>query len=129
MRGRGVTVLLVTHFMAEAERLCDRVAVIDAGRVVALDSPAALTATTGLQQRIRFVPSAPLADDELAGLPGVASVSRHGDELLVVGDDDALSAVVGRLARAGVVAQRLRVEQPSLDDAYLALTQPKGTVR
>ena len=135
VRDLGVTILLVTHFMAEAERLCDRVAVIDAGRVVALDSPAALTSTMGLQQRIRFVPSAPIQDDELTHLPGVASVSRHGEEVLVIGDDDALSVVVGHLARSGVQAQRLRVEQPSLDDAFLALTDAgaitdeKGTAR
>jgi ABC-2 type transport system ATP-binding protein len=129
VRDRGVTILLVTHFMAEAERLCDRVAVIDAGRVVALDSPAALTSTLGVQHRIRFVPSAPVADAELAALPGVASVSRHGDEVLVVGDEDALSAVVGHLARAGVLAHRLRVQQPSLDDAFLAITEEKGVSR
>ncbi|MCK9895267.1 ABC transporter ATP-binding protein [Frankia sp. AgB32] len=122
VRDRGVTVLLVTHFMAEAERLCDRVAVIDAGRVVACDSPSALTTRLDAQQRIRFVPSAPLDDAQLAALPGVESVSRHGDELLVVGDADALSVLTTYLARAGVLAHRLRVEQPSLDDAYLALT-------
>ena len=57
-----MTVVLVTHFMEEAERLCDRLAIIDAGRVVALDSPAGLVSRTGAEQRIRFRPSAPLAD-------------------------------------------------------------------
>ncbi|ADP81699.1 ABC transporter ATP-binding protein [Pseudofrankia inefficax] len=122
VRDRGVTILLVTHFMAEAERLCDRVAVIDAGQVVACDSPSALTARLGTRQRIRFIPSGPLGADELAVLPGVESVSRHGEELLVVGDDDALSVLTAHLARTGVLARRLRIEQPSLDDAYLALT-------
>ncbi|MBL7492920.1 ABC transporter ATP-binding protein [Frankia sp. AgB1.9] len=122
VRDRGVTILLVTHFMTEAERLCDRVAVIDAGQVVACDSPSALTARLGARQRIRFTPSGPLGVDELAVLPGVESVSRHGEELLVVGDDDALSVLTAHLARTGVLARRLRVEQPSLDDAYLALT-------
>ncbi len=122
VRDRGVTILLVTHFMAEAERLCDRVAVIDAGRVVACDSPSALTTRLDAQQRIRFVPSAPLEDAALTALPGIESVSRHGDELLVVGDGNALSVLTAYLARAGVLAHRLRVEQPSLDDAYLALT-------
>jgi len=126
VRDRGVTVLLVTHFMAEAERLCDRVAVIDAGRVAALDSPAELTSHLGVQQRIRFTPSAPVPEAELAGLPGVESVSRHGEELLVVGDGDALSVLTAHLARAGVLAHRLRVEQPSLDDAFLAITERAG---
>lgn len=127
VRDRGVTILLVTHFMAEAERLCDRVAVIDAGRVAALDSPAALTSHLDVQQRIRFTPSAPLDDSELAVLPGVESVSRHGDEILVVGDGDALSVVTAHLARAGVLAHRLRVEQPSLDDAFLAITERRAS--
>lgn len=122
VRDRGVTILLVTHFMAEAERLCDRVAVIDTGRVVALDTPAELTARLDVQQRIRFVPSVPIEDSLLADLPEVESVSRRGDEVLVVGGADALAAVAARLARQGVLAHRLRVEQPSLDDAFLAIT-------
>lgn len=124
VRDRGVTVLLVTHFMAEAERLCDRVAVIDAGRVVALDTPAALTDRLDVRQRIRFTPSVPVPEGELAALPGVASVTRRGSELLVEGGPDALSAVTGWLAGRGVLAHGLRVEQPSLDDAFLAITEP-----
>lgn len=62
IRDAGVTVVLVTHFMEEAQRLCDRVAVIDAGRVVALDSPAGLVAGVGGGQRLRFRPSMPFED-------------------------------------------------------------------
>jgi ABC-2 type transport system ATP-binding protein len=123
VRDRGVTVLLVTHFMAEAEHLCDRVAVIDAGRVVALGSPAALTSKVAVEQRIRFVPSTPIDDRTLAALPEVGSVSRRGEEILVVGTGDALAAVTAQLARLGILAHRLRVEQPSLDDAFLAITK------
>jgi ABC-2 type transport system ATP-binding protein len=123
IRDRGVTILLVTHFMAEAERLCDRVAVIDAGRVVALDTPSALTSSVDAEQRIRFTPSGRLEDRELAGLAGVTSVTRHGEEILVVGNGDALSALTAYLAHVGVLAHRLRVEQPSLDDAFLAITE------
>ena len=126
VRDRGVTILLVTHFMAEAERLCDRVAVIDSGRVVALDTPGELTARLDVQQRIRFVPSAPIEDSLLTDLPEVESVSRRGEEVLVVGGADALAAVAARLARQGVLAHRLRVEQPSLDDAFLAITEQSG---
>src|SRR2546430_3629631 len=78
VRDRGVTVLLVTHFMAEAERLCDRIAVIDSGRVVALDTPAGLISTVTSEQRIRFRPSVTLDDRLLTGLPQVREGTRPG---------------------------------------------------
>ena len=68
VRDRGVTIVLVTHFMEEAERLCDRVALIDAGQVVALDTPAALAERVQAEQRIQFRPSVPL-DDGLLDQP------------------------------------------------------------
>lgn len=122
VRERGVTVLLVTHFMDEAERLCDRVAVIDAGRVVAIDSPAGLVARVETEQRIRFRPLAPLADSLLTALPEVRSVSRSGAQVLVTGTGNLVHAVTSVLARNQIVAADLRVEQTSLDDAYVTLT-------
>ncbi|MFG2070737.1 ABC transporter ATP-binding protein [Micromonospora tulbaghiae] len=121
VRDRGVTVLLVTHFMEEAERLCDRLAVIDAGRLVALDSPAGLVARVDDRQRIRFRPSAPLDHALLTALPEVTSVERAGSQLLVTGTGDLLLAVTTVLARHQVVAADLRIEQTSLDDAFVAL--------
>jgi ABC-2 type transport system ATP-binding protein len=122
IRDRGVTVVLVTHFMEEAERLCDRVAVIDAGRVVALDTPAALVAQVTSEQRIHFRPSVPVDDALLAALPEVTSVTREGTRILVTGTGNVLHAVTSVLARHQVIAADLRVEQASLDDAYIALT-------
>ncbi|PJI85622.1 ABC transporter ATP-binding protein [Luteimicrobium subarcticum] len=121
VRERGVTVLLVTHFMQEAERLCDRLAVIDAGRVVAVDTPAGLVDRLGTRQELRFRPSQPFDESLLARLDPVADVVRRGAELRVAGTGDVLGAVVSALARAGVVAEGLRVLQPDLDDAFLAL--------
>ena len=69
VRDQGVTILLVTHFMEEAERLCDRVALIDAGRVAALDSPAGLAARASGGTSVRFVPSAHFDDRLLSRLP------------------------------------------------------------
>ncbi len=122
IREGGVTILLVTHFMEEAERLCDRVAVMDSGRVVAIDSPAGLTSRVGGGQRIRFRPSAPLDDGLLTGLPEVTGVSRHGPQVLVSGTGNLLHAVTSVLARNRIVATDLRVEQASLEDAFVALT-------
>ncbi|ACQ81786.1 ABC transporter related [Beutenbergia cavernae DSM 12333] len=122
VRDRGVTILMVTHFMEEAERLCDRLAVIDAGRLVALDTPAGLVARVDDRQRIRFRPSAPLDDAVLTALPEVSSVARAGSQLVVTGVGDLLLAVTTVLARHQVAAADLRVEQTSLDDAFVALT-------
>jgi ABC-2 type transport system ATP-binding protein len=122
IRDRGVTVLLVTHFMEEAERLCDRIAVIDAGRVVALDTPAGLVARVAAEQRIRFRPASALDDALLTALPEVDSVTRHGSQVLVTGTGNLLHAVTSVLARHGIVAADLRIEQASLDDAFVRLT-------
>jgi ABC-2 type transport system ATP-binding protein len=122
MRDTGVTVVLVTHFMEEAERLCDRVAVIDSGRVVALDTPAGLVTRAVAEQRIRFRPSSPLDDWLLTDLPEVRSVSRTGSQVVVTGSGNLLNAVVSALARNQIVAEDLRVEQANLDDAFVALT-------
>ncbi len=124
IRAQGVTILLVTHFMEEAERLCDRVAVVDSGRVVAIDSPAALTTRVASEQRIRFRPSRTLDDRLLTRLPEVTRVTRHGDQVLVTGTGDVLAAVTAVLAREGVVAEHLRVDQANLEDAFVALTGP-----
>ncbi len=122
IRDRGVTILLVTHFMAEAERLCDRIALIDAGRVVAMDSPAGLVSTVDDTQRIRFRPSAPLDHALLTALPEVSAVERAGSQLVVTGTGNLLHAVTSVLARNQVVAADLRLEQTTLDDAFVALT-------
>jgi ABC-2 type transport system ATP-binding protein len=122
IRDRGVTILLVTHFMEEAERLCDRLAVVDAGRLVALDTPAGLVAAVDDRQRIRFRPSVPLDHAVLTALPEVRSVERAGSQLVVTGTGNLLLAVATVLARHRVVAADLRVEQTTLDDAFVALT-------
>jgi ABC-2 type transport system ATP-binding protein len=122
VRARGVTVVLVTHFMEEAERLCDRIAVIDAGRVVAIDTPAGLVSQVETEQRMRFRPSVPLDDRLLTDLPEVASVQRHGPTVVVTGTGNLLHAVTSVLARNQIVALELRVDQATLDDAFVKLT-------
>ncbi|WP_329575866.1 ABC transporter ATP-binding protein [Kitasatospora sp. NBC_01250] len=122
IRDRGVTILLVTHFMEEAERLCDRLAVIDSGRVVAIDTPAGLVSRVDDRQRVRFRPSGPLDQALLTVLPEVTCVERAGSQLVVTGTGDLLLAVTSVLARHQITAADLRVEQTSLDDAFVALT-------
>jgi ABC-2 type transport system ATP-binding protein len=122
VRARGVTIVLVTHFMEEAERLCDRIAVIDSGRIVAIDTPGGLVARVEAEQRVRFRPSVPMPDALLTDLPEVTSVTRHGPTVVVTGTGNLLHAVTSVLARNQIVALELRVDQASLDDAFLALT-------
>jgi ABC-2 type transport system ATP-binding protein len=121
VRDAGVTILLVTHFMDEAERLCDRLALIDSGRIVALDTPAGLIARVSTEQRVRFRPSRPLDDQLLTDLPEVTGVRRSGPQVVVTGKGNLLQAVTSVLAQNQIVARDLRVEQGSLDDAFVGL--------
>jgi ABC-2 type transport system ATP-binding protein len=120
IRDRGVTILLVTHFMEEAERLCDRVALIDAGRVVALDTPAGLAARSSGGKTVRFLPSAPFDDRLLTDLPGVDRVDRPGRHVLVTGE--LVNAVILTLAAAGVTARDVQLDSSNLEDAFVTLT-------
>jgi ABC-2 type transport system ATP-binding protein len=97
VRDRGVTVVLVTHFMEEAERLCDRVAVIDGGRIAELDRPSAIVARHVPSQRVMFKPSVPVGPD-------------------------VLDAMVRSLAEHGIGVDEVQIEDGTLDDAFLALT-------
>lgn len=123
IRDRGVTVVLVTHFMEEAERLCDRLTIIDSGRVVATDTPAGLVAGAKSGQVIRFRASEPFDVALLRALPEVQSVERSGDDRHVVtGTTEALHAVTALLARHQIIAHELRVDQTTLDDVFVSLT-------
>ncbi|MFC0503705.1 ABC transporter ATP-binding protein [Micromonospora costi] len=127
VRDSGVTIILVTHFMEEAERLCDRIAVIDRGRVVALDSPAGLVSRVAPEQRVRFRPSAPVDDQLFTDLPEVTAVQRTGGHLVVTGTGELLHAVTSVLARNQIVVADLRLEQSTLDDAFVELTGHRTT--
>ena len=122
VRNRGVTILLVTHFMEEAERLCDRVALIDAGRVVALDSPAGLAARASGGKSMRFVPSAPFDDRLLSELPEVRTVTRSGRHVVVTGTGELVNVVILTLATAGVTACDVQLDSSTLEDAFVKLT-------
>ena len=120
-----MTVILVTHFMEEAERLADRIALIDEGRLVALDTPAGIVSRVDAEQRLRFRPSVPIEDTLLTGLPEVRTVSRQGQTVVVAGTGNLVPAVMAVLARHQIVANELRMEQAGLDDAFVALTGRK----
>ena len=122
VRDRGVTILLVTHFMEEAERLCDRVALIDSGHVVAVDSPVGLAARASGGKSMRFVPSAPFDDRLLTALPEVGNLTRNGSHVVVTGTGELVSTVILTLATAGVTARDVQLDTSSLEDAFVKLT-------
>ena len=125
VRNSGVTVVLVTHFMEEAQRLCDRIAVFKQGRIAALDTPAALVGRSGGGTVISFSPSRPLDDGELAYLPEAATIERRNGGLTVHGTDKTVNALISLLARHQVTAHQLRVTDSTLDDAFLELTEDR----
>jgi len=108
--------------MEEAERLCNRIAVLDSGRLIALDTPAGLVSRFPSHQQIRFRTEVPFDEGLLRDLTGVRAVRRNGAQVLVTGSANTLNELISTLARHGIVALDLRVEQASLDDAFIALT-------
>ena len=121
LRARGTTVVLVTHAMEEAERLCDRVAVMEAGRIVTVGTPSGLIAKHTREVTVRF-------DTDgrdvswLAAIPTVAAVSEHGGQATVTGCGPVLVDVAAALAGHGLRPADLRVNQPSLEDVFLQIT-------
>ncbi len=123
VRRRGVTVLLVTHFMEEAERLCDRVLLIDAGRVVAEGTPAEVAARVGAEQTLQLRPSAPVDPAVLTALPSVTAAQPGADGSLEVrGSGTVVQDVMVALAAAGVRADDVRLHRSTLEDAFVRLT-------
>ncbi|MFY9653866.1 ABC transporter ATP-binding protein [Trebonia sp.] len=122
VRARGVTIVLVTHFMEEAERLCDRVALIDSGHVVALDTPAGLTARASGGKQVRFLPSGPFDDGLLTALPEVTAIHRDGHHLVVTGTGELANAVIIALYTVGVTALDVQLDASTLEDAFVRLT-------
>jgi ABC-2 type transport system ATP-binding protein len=122
IRERGATVVLVTHDMDEAKQLCDRLAVLERGRVVATGTPQELVARSGRAARVRFTS----ADGDLSWLEGVEHVervTRREDRVEVEGSGPVLALVAAALVSRGIVPDDLRAEHASLEDVYLELTR------
>jgi len=125
VRDRGTTVVLVTHFMEEAEVLCDRVVVMNSGRIVDRGTPAELIDRHSNGIRMRF----PYADADLGWIersPDVDTVTRTGSEVEVVGASRILAHVGAGLVERGDVPTNIRVHQPDLEDALLTLINTNG---
>jgi ABC-2 type transport system ATP-binding protein len=120
IREQGLTVILVTHFMEEAEYLCDRVALLHHGTLRAIDTPANLGA--GLGQRISFRSTPALDLEQVGALPEIRAVHEQGGRTIIEGSGDVVATVIAYLVSQQVVPEQTRVEQSTLDDAFVALT-------
>ena len=122
IRDRGATVILVTHFMDEAERLCDRLALINKGKLIVLDTPEAIAAQAG-GKRVRFVPSKPVDDKTMYAIPGVKEIERKEAYVTVIGAGDLAASVIDSLTRIGVHVSDIEARGGNLDDAFVKLTR------
>lgn len=122
IRKRGVTVLLVTHFMDEAERLCDRLAMIYKGRIIALDTPEAVAEKSG-GKHLRFIPSVPVDDESLMSIQGVLNIERKERYVTVSGTGDLASNVIYALSKMGIQVSDIEASGGNLDEAFVSLAR------
>jgi len=124
IREQGTTVVLVTHFMDEAEALCDRLVVIDRGVVAAEGTAAGLIERYGGGVRVRFTHAGDLP--WLAGVPFVSEVEQIRDRYQVRGDGPVLAHVAAALVARGIAPADLRTDRATLEDVFLVLTSEEG---
>jgi len=125
-RSSGGTILLTTHYMEEAEQLCDRVAIVDRGTIIAIGSPRELIASLGAEDVVEYALESErqIGTDELSALPGVQQV--HSDAgrtvLTVTRVHQAVPALMKLLALHGVELSELVTHHATLEDVFLSLT-------
>jgi ABC-2 type transport system ATP-binding protein len=122
IREQKKTVILVTHFMDEAESLCDRIAIVDRGRVVALDTPQQLIQKVQGGSRVRFTKVGSYQDSLLEQVAGVTRIDHVGNEVVVYGEGALLAHIATRLAEYNIAPADLRADRANLEDVFLSLT-------
>ena len=123
IRDRGKTVFLTTHLMEEAERLCDRVAIIDHGRIVDIDSPERLVARHCPERSVELTTGDSAADDRFRNVAGVDAVARTGERVTVRGrGDDFVSDIIQCLSEHRIRVTDFRTVLPTLEDVFLKVT-------
>ena len=127
LNGEGQTILLTTHYMEEADQLCDRVAIMDHGKILALDTPAGLKRSVGIDTIVTVRASGDqekLAATLEAGVPGISAsrLTDKGVELHVSGADRLLARVISAAEDGGFQVADLAVAEPSLETVFISLT-------
>lgn len=126
IRNEGKTIFMTTHYMEEAELLCDRVAIIDQGKIVALDTPQILIQTLMQEKRLIFSLESDFSLEKLKKIQGVTTVEKIGDRIIVHGkEDEFIYGVMSVLIKERIKFREIKIEQPNLEDVFLALTGKK----
>jgi ABC-2 type transport system ATP-binding protein len=123
IRERGKTVFLTTHLMEEAERLCNRVAIIEHGRIIDIDTPESLVSRHCPERTVVLATDNPLAEECLKSIPGVESVTRTESRFTIRGrGDDLVTEVIHCLSENHIRVSDFRTILPNLEDVFLKLT-------
>ncbi len=126
VREQGKTVMLTTHFMEEAEHLCDRVAILDHGKIVALDTPETLIRNLGAEERVVFTLDGKLPAGFEKALSDGSRIEVEGERVIIHASSrrkiPLVSEVVNLLTQYKVAFRDLHTEQPNLEDVFLSLT-------
>jgi ABC-2 type transport system ATP-binding protein len=129
MRSKGKTIFLTTHYMEEAERLCERVAIIDHGKIIALNTPRNLISSYFEEKAIQFEMESPPSDDVLRRLDGVNNVIIDGSDVVLYSSSipTTMSALLQFADRQNLTDKLndLRIRQATLEDVFLKLTGRK----
>ena len=123
IRKRGKTIFLTTHFMEEAERLCDRVAIMDHGKIMALDAPQNLIRNISMETRLMFSVTDSLELNVLNNIKSISKYEKSGDNIIVHGHDKKMvKDTVNFLVNNNIDFHDLKTEQATLEDVFLTLT-------
>jgi len=123
IRDRGKTVFLTTHLMEEAERLCDRVAIIEHGRIIDIDTPESLVNRHCPERTVVLDTENPFAEERFRMIPGVGAVARCGSQFTISGrDDDLVTEIIHCLSENQIRVTDFRTILPNLEDVFIKLT-------
>jgi ABC-2 type transport system ATP-binding protein len=121
LRNRGITIYMTTHFMEEAEYLCDRISIMKSGRIVAIDTVNNLINSYKLEEKIMFS-SSNLNTDGFKGIEGVNKIEKNGNDVIIHGQGiNLLSHVINYLNTNHVVYSNLQIAKPNLEDVFLKI--------
>jgi ABC-2 type transport system ATP-binding protein len=128
LRDRGKTIILTTHYMEEAEQLCNRVGIIDRGNIIALDKPTSLIKSAGIESTIEFTSDNIRAEDILKKILGSSTSFRKDDNRFIISSSES-SILLKKLTQAAdddnINIENLSVRKATLEDVFLKITGKK----